>query len=116
MNPPKKNWIQFLGGKNLIFSFVSILLGAACIWMLSTISFIFAPLMTIVSIIIKPIIFAMILYYIFNPIVNRLERFIPRIWGVSLVFIIVIGLLTLGGNSHLSKHCNANSRIDPSVP
>lgn len=97
MNPPKKNWIQFLGGKNLIFSFVSILLGAACIWMLSTISFIFAPLMTIVSIIIKPIIFAMILYYIFNPIVNRLERFIPRIWGVSLVFIIVIGLLTLGG-------------------
>ncbi|EOT45546.1 MULTISPECIES: AI-2E family transporter [Enterococcus] len=97
MPTSKKNWIQFLGGKNLIFSFVSILLGAACIWILSTISFVFSPLLTILSIIMKPIIFAMILYYIFNPIVNRLERFLPRIWGVSLVFIVVLGLLVLGG-------------------
>lgn len=33
----------------------------------------------------------------FHPLVHQLERFLPRIWAVSLLFLAVIALLVLGG-------------------
>lgn len=97
MEEKKHKWIAFLGGKNLLFTLCAILLIGACIWLFSQVSFIFMPLAIIFLAILPPGIFAIILYYMFNPLVKQVEKVIPRIWAVSLLFIVVIGLFVLAG-------------------
>lgn len=97
MEEKKHRWIEFLGGKNLLFTCTSLLLIGACIWVLSKISFLFTPFAIILFAILPPAIFAIVLYYMFHPLVHQLERFLPRIWAVSLLFLAVIALLILGG-------------------
>ncbi|BAK21641.1 AI-2E family transporter [Melissococcus plutonius] len=90
-------WIQFLGGKGLIFTLVVFLLIGSTISIFQQISFIFHPLQIIFKIMINPVIFALILYYLFNPLVNYLEHHgIKRTYSVSGIFIISIGLISLG--------------------
>lgn len=90
-------WIQFLGGKGLIFTLVVFLLIGSTIFIFQQISFIFHPLQIIFKIMINPVIFALILYYLFNPLVNYLEHHgIKRTYSVSGIFIISIGLISLG--------------------
>lgn len=46
--------------------------------------------------VVLPVTLAMILYYLLRPVLRLLERFhIKRIWGILIIFLGVIGLLTL---------------------
>ncbi|MDT4108737.1 AI-2E family transporter, partial [Staphylococcus aureus] len=43
-----------------------------------------------------PIIVSLILFYLFNPIVNMMERYrIPRVAGISIIYLAVVGVITL---------------------
>lgn len=97
MEEKKQRWIEFLGGKNFIFTCSAFLLLGSCVWLLSKIAFIFTPLAIILFAILPPAIFAIVLYYMFNPLVNWCQNYLPRIWAVSLLFLFVIGLFVLGG-------------------
>src|SRR5699024_9796922 len=59
------------------------------------VSFIFNPIMTIVSTVLPPLILAFIAFYLLNPIVDLLERLhIHRIWGIIIIILGISGLLT----------------------
>ena len=90
-------WIKFLGGNNLLFTLVALLLLGGVIFVFHQINFIFSPFLVIFKTIIGPVIVALILYYLFNPVVNWLEKHkVKRIYGVSAVFLFVIAILAVG--------------------
>lgn len=66
------------------------------IWISTHIGFVFKPVTTLFSLVFLPFIIAGFLYYVFNPLVMFLETKLklPRIWGIVLVFVLLIGLLT----------------------
>lgn len=47
------------------------------------------------EVVILPGVLAVILYYLFRPLLYLLERWIPRIWSIILIFIIAISAITL---------------------
>lgn len=60
------------------------------------ISFIFYPITVFFSTVVLPVILATIAYYLLRPILRLLEKIkIPRIWGILIIFIGAIGLITL---------------------
>ena len=65
------------------------------IWISTHIGFVFKPVTTLFSLVFLPFIIAGFLYYVFNPLVMFLEEKLklPRIWGIVLVFVLLIGLL-----------------------
>lgn len=90
-------WIKFLGGSNLLFTLIALLLLGSVIFVFHQVNFIFSPLSVIFKTIIGPVIVALILYYLFNPIVDWLEKHnVKRIYGVSAIFLFVIALLAVG--------------------
>lgn len=91
----KTRFMKFVGGNNLIFSLVVLILLGIVIFLYDSISFIFNPLVTILSSIIVPVVLAIITFYLFNPIIDWLEKHkIKRIYGIILLFVTIIGLLT----------------------
>ena len=90
------NMIRFLGGRNTLFVLLSILLIGLIILIFDKIAFIFYPLTVFFSTVVLPIILATIAYYLLRPILRLLEKMrIPRIWGILIIFIGAIGLITL---------------------
>lgn len=90
-------FMKFIGGRNLAFSLILLILIGTTIYIYHKISFVFQPLITIISTVLPSITLAFIAYYLFNPIVNLLERFkIKRIWGIILLILAITGLLTGG--------------------
>lgn len=90
-------WIKFLGGKNLIFTLVALLLLGAVIFIFHQVGFIFGPIGVVFKTVIGPTILALILYYLFNPVVNWLEKHkVKRVYGVSAIFIILVALIIIG--------------------
>ncbi|GGA77768.1 AI-2E family transporter [Ornithinibacillus halotolerans] len=88
-------FIKFLGGKNLVFILTILILIGIMIFIYDKISFIFYPIIVILSTITPPIILAFIAYYLLNPIVNLLEKGkIKRIWGIIIIIIGISGLIT----------------------
>ena len=60
------------------------------------ISFIFVPLTVFLGNVILPIILAVIIYYLLRPILGLLEKIkITRIWGILIIFLLLVGLVTL---------------------
>ena len=89
-------FIRFLGGKNLFFTLIILLLLACVIFMFQKVSFIFTPLKVLFQVVILPGVLASIAYYLLRPLLGLLERWrIPRIWGILLLYIGAIGILTL---------------------
>ncbi|MEK5232072.1 AI-2E family transporter [Lysinibacillus sp. FSL K6-0232] len=89
-------FIRFLGGKNLLFTLVVLLLVACVIFMFHEVSFIFTPLQVLFEVVILPGVLAVIGYYLLRPLLAILVRWrIPRIWGILLLYIAVIGVITL---------------------
>lgn len=89
-------FIRFLGGKNLLFSLIVLVLLACVIYMYDKVSFIFTPLKVLFEVVILPGVLAVIAYYLLRPLLGLLEKWrIPRIWGILILFIGAIGLLTL---------------------
>jgi len=88
-------YIRFLGGKNLLFTLVVLLLLSLVIYVVDKIAFIFHPFQVLFEVVILPVVLAGILYYLFRPLARLLERWIPRIWAIFLIFIFAIGAITL---------------------
>jgi predicted PurR-regulated permease PerM len=87
---------RFSGGTNLVFSLIVLILFGILIYLYSKIAFIFVPLIVIFSAIITPVILAIVTYYLFNPLINWLEKHkVKRIWGIILLFLAIIPLLTV---------------------
>ncbi|MGX7244219.1 AI-2E family transporter [Enterococcus quebecensis] len=90
-------WIKFLGGKNLLFTLVALLLLGAVIFVFHQVGFIFGPIGVVFKTIIGPTILALILYYLFNPLVNWLEKYkVKRVYSVSAIFMILVTLIVVG--------------------
>lgn len=92
----KTNYIQFLGGRNTLFTLIALVLIGLIIFIFREVSFIFNPLSVFMQTVVLPVTLAMILYYLLRPVLRLLERFrIKRIWGILIIFLGVVGLLTL---------------------
>ena len=88
-------FIKFIGGRNLLFSLIVLVLIGLAIIIFNQISFIFNPLLIILSTITPPVILAFIAYYLLNPVVNILENLrIKRLWGIILIIIAFSGIVT----------------------
>lgn len=96
-NPLKTtSLIRFLGGQNLIFSLVSLVLLCVLVLLLNTISFVFIPISAVFTAIATPLLLAIIFYYMFIPLVDKLEQYnIPRSIGATIAIIVLIGLIAL---------------------
>ncbi|MGK7378139.1 AI-2E family transporter [Planococcus sp. 1R117A] len=90
------NFIRFLGGTNLLFTLIALVLIGLVIFIFREVSFIFEPLLVFLKTILLPVILALVLYYLLRPVLRMLEGFrIPRIWGIVIIFVALTGLITL---------------------
>lgn len=81
--------------KKLMFLVVVLLVGLI-IMVFSKISYIFTPIKIILSTISIPIILATVAYYLFNPLIDFMERRkIGRGYSILILYAVVIGLLTV---------------------
>lgn len=88
-------FMKFIGGRDLIFILLVLILLGIVIFIYDKVAFIFNPLTVIFSTLFPPIVLAFIAYYLLNPIVNLLERFrIKRIWGIIILILGIGGLIT----------------------
>ncbi|MBP1046958.1 AI-2E family transporter [Enterococcus sp. BWM-S5] len=97
MEKRKSRWQRFLGGGNLIFTLAVLCLTAILIFLLHTISFIFTPIFVIFVTVLPPAVFGIIIYYLLNPVVKRLDKKLPRVWIIAGLYVLVLALLFLGG-------------------
>lgn len=96
MEKKTNRWIKFLGGKNLIFTLVALLLLGAVLWLFAQLDFLFDPFVTIFKAISGPLILTMVLYYLFNPIIDWLEgKGVKRVISVAALFIVLISLVVV---------------------
>lgn len=92
----ENRFARFFGGKNLIFSLITLILIGVVIFIFDKISFIFTPVTIIFSTIVGPVLLALVLYYLLNPIVDFMERNrIKRLYGIIILFLIIISAFTL---------------------
>lgn len=102
-NDQNSKWIQFLGGKSSLYTLILICLLAVTVFVLNTISFVFEPLWVIFFAILPPVIFSLVLYYLFNPIVNfGAKKGISRTLIVAAIYILVLVLFIIGGMQVIS--------------
>lgn len=101
MQPEKPSFfstrfIQFLGGRNTLFLLILILLLGLIIFIFDLVSFVFYPMQVLLANVVLPVILATIGYYLFRPLLQLLMRVkIPKIWGILIIFLGLIGLITL---------------------
>ncbi|WP_179394370.1 AI-2E family transporter [Lacticaseibacillus absianus] len=91
----KNSWFyrHFLNNKFAIAAF-NVLLALVIIWVFTKIAWVFQPVGNFLGIVAPPFVFAGILFYLLNPIVNWLTRHgLHRNLAIALVFIGVLGLL-----------------------
>ncbi|EAG9878993.1 AI-2E family transporter [Listeria monocytogenes] len=87
---------QFFIENKFVLELLIFLLVALDIYVLTKIAFIFDPLMVILKTVAAPIILAGISYYLFNPIIDWLEKHKwKRGWAIALLYLVIIGLLIL---------------------
>lgn len=95
-------WIRFLGGRNLIFTLVVIILAAVAILLLRQIDFIFYPFIVLFSNIFIPLLIGVVLYYLFNPIISFFEKKkVPRIVSIIVFYLILILLIIWASSAAL---------------
>ena len=89
-------WKWFLNNKVVTILLVTLLI-LLNLLVFSKIMFILNPVKGFFSVIGLPILMAGVLYYLVNPLIDWMEqRKIPRIAGIGLVFLIIIGLVVWG--------------------
>ena len=90
--------IQFLGGKTSYYIIGLIILSSLAIYLLNTVSFIFRPLVVIITTVLPPMVFALLLYYLLNPVVNFLsKKGISRTISIVLTYVVILGIFFFGG-------------------
>ena len=101
MEPDKSSFfstrfIQFLGGRNTLFTLLTLLLIGLIIWIFDIVSFVFYPIQVLLANVVLPVILATIAYYLLRPILQFLVRIkIPKIWGIIIILLSLIGIITL---------------------
>lgn len=96
---PETRFMKFMGGKDLLFALIMLILIGIAIFIFDQVSYIFKPFIIVFNTIVAPIIVSIILYYLFNPLVNLMERYnISRLWGVIILFLVIIGVIALAIN------------------
>ncbi|HWK23203.1 MAG TPA: AI-2E family transporter [Ureibacillus sp.] len=92
-------FIRFLGGKNLLFLLISLLLAGCIIFVFDKVKFIFYPLQVLFEVVILPGVLAIIGYYLLRPFVRLAEKSgkgkFPRSLVILILYVIVGALLTL---------------------
>ena len=88
--------MRFLGGNDLIYAFNCIGSFRYCHFIFDKISYVFQPFIIVFNTIAAPIIVSLVLFYLFNPIVNMMERYrIPRLLGITIIYVAIVGIITL---------------------
>ncbi|MDH5140836.1 AI-2E family transporter [Staphylococcus cohnii] len=96
---PETRFMKFLGGKDLVLALLILIFIGCAIFIFDQVSYIFKPFIIVFNTIVAPIIVSIILYYLFNPLVNLMERYnISRLWGVIILFLVIIGVIALAIN------------------
>lgn len=89
-------FIQFLGGKNTLFTLLTILLLGLIIWIFDVVSFVFYPIQVFLANVVLPVLLATIAYYLLRPLLRILVRIkVPKIWAIMIILLILISLITL---------------------
>lgn len=75
-----------------------VLLCLLIIWTFSKVTWFFQPVSDFADIVALPVVLAGVLFYLFNPLVDRLEKkyHINRVWTISALFVVVILLVVWG--------------------
>lgn len=90
--------IQFFGGKTSYYMIGLIILSALAIYLLNTVSFIFRPIVVIITTVLPPMVFALLLYYLLNPVVNFLnKKGLSRTLGIVLTYVVILAVFFFGG-------------------
>lgn len=93
----KTRWINFLGGNNLLYSLVVLILLGIIFFLYNQVEYLFTPILVIVSNILMPFVIALLLYYLFSPFIDYLEKKkVKRIYGVAILYMLLIGLMVVG--------------------
>lgn len=95
----KKSWFyKWFLNNQLTVILVNVFLVFLIIYLFSKIKFVFDPISQILGITMPPVILALVLYYLINPLINLLERrfHVNRIVSITVVFIIILALLIWG--------------------
>lgn len=101
MEPNQKDFfntrfMKFLGGKNLLFGLVTLVLIGIVLLIYDKVSFIFTPILVFIHTVVLPVVLAVIAYYLMRPILKLFMRWkIPKIWGIIILYVFVLGLITL---------------------
>ena len=89
-------WKWFLNNKVVSILLVSLLI-LLNLLVFSKITYVFNPIKGFFSVIGLPILMAGILFYLVNPLIDWMEKKkIPRIAGIAIVFMVIIGLVVWG--------------------
>lgn len=94
----QESWFidQFLNNKFVIVLF-NILLILLIILLFTRVAYLFKPLVTFINLIAFPAVASGILYYLFNPFVNKLmQRGLSKVLSIWIIFIIIIALMGWG--------------------
>ncbi|WP_248497700.1 AI-2E family transporter [Staphylococcus aureus] len=92
----ESRYMKFVGGNDLVFSLIALVLLGIVIFIFEKVSYVFDPFIIVFKTIAAPIIVSLILFYLFNPIVNMMERYrITRVAGISIIYLAVVGVITL---------------------
>ncbi|MGW8958348.1 AI-2E family transporter [Paenibacillus sp. NPDC055715] len=85
----------FLNNKFVLFLLVLLLIGLNVL-VLTKISYIFTPVIVLLKTIILPVILSGVLYYLFNPLVDVLERNkVKRLYSIIVLYLLIIGIITV---------------------
>lgn len=80
----------------IIFWTIEFLALALLIFILTKISFIFIPFVTLITTLFFPVIVAGFLFFLLSPFVDVLQKFrIPKVLGIFLIYILLAGLIVL---------------------
>ncbi|MCA9724702.1 MAG: AI-2E family transporter, partial [Kurthia sp.] len=101
MEPNKRDFfntrfIQFLGGKNLLFGLVTLILMGIALYLYTKVSFIFEPIIVFVHTVLLPVVLAVIAFYLLRPVLKLLMKWrIHRVWAILIIYVALAGLITL---------------------
>ncbi len=90
-------WIKFLGANDSLYTLLLMAMAGIVIWIFYKVKFIFDPIMVILSDLLPPLILGIVLYYLLNPLVDRLGKHLTRKWTVTVIYCVLLGVLALLG-------------------
>lgn len=94
----RQSLMAFLGGKTSYYVVGLVVLLALAVLLLQKVSFIFHPIVVVLQTILPPVVFALLLFYLLNPLVDFLNKHgVPRTLSITLTYLVIFGLLILGG-------------------